>query len=392
MRVLENAVVHLLKERPFYGHFLLGFRRRRVDSPEALGVTIRDGVPTLCVNPERLLGFTPEERRALLEHVLKHILHLHPVRRADRLPHDWDLACDLAVNDGIEGLPLQSVVPERLRLPPGLAAEEYYRFIHRPFETGNMSGEGYGNALESEAGAEGKGLDLEPGVDAGRMSVDDHQVGNEADSTPQRLAEEVVRSMVREAHRKSHGELPGEVRSLVEGWLSPPAIPWPQVLRQFVATAGRVGRRSTWQRLHRRFAQTTPGIRKRHRLNLVVAIDSSDSTNEQPLREAFARELLRIARGRDSLITVLYSGSRIQKVETFRGAPQVVDVYLGGGFTDLRPVFDHALQMQPRPAAIIYLTDGYGEAPESMEIPTLWVLTMDGAKPAEWGVELRLEA
>jgi predicted metal-dependent peptidase len=392
MRVLENAVVRLLKERPFYGHFLLGFRRRRSDSPEALGVTIRDGVPTLTVNPERLLAFTPSERQALLEHVLKHILHLHPLRRADRLPNDWDLACDLAVNSTISGLPVQSVQPERFRLPADQAAEEYYRVIHRPFDTGNMQGEGYGDAMLSEAGDSGKGEEQELDVENESFeSVDDHRVWQEADSTPERLAEEVVRNLVREAHTKSHGELPGDIRTLVEGWLQPPSIPWPQVLRQFVATAGRIGRRSTWQRQHRRFGQNTPGIRKRQRLNLVVAVDSSDSTNEQPLREAFATELLRITRGRDSLVTVLYSGSRIQKIETFRGSPQTVDVYLGGGFTDLRPVFDYSLKMQPRPGAVIYLTDGYGEAPESMELPTLWVLTQDGQKPADWGVELRLE-
>jgi len=392
MRVLENAAVRLLKERPFYGHFLLGFRRRQVDTPQALGVTIRDGVPTLCVNPERLLAFTPAERQALLEHVLKHILHLHPARRSGRLPHDWDLACDMAVNPTVEGLPAEAVQPERFRLACGLAAEEYYRAIHTPFDTGNMSGEGYGNALQSEAGYDSHGEHSEVSSAATPYApLDDHQVWKEADSTPQRLAEEVVRDLVRDAHQKSHGELPGDVRPLVEGWLQPPSIPWAQVLRQFVATAGRIGRRSTWQRQHRRFGQDTPGIRKRQRLNLVVAVDSSDSTNEQPLREAFARELLQIARGRDCLITVLYSGSRIQKIETLRGTPQSVDVYLGGGFTDLRPVFEHALAMQPRPGAIIYLTDGYGEPPEVMEIPTLWVLTADGQKPAEWGVELRLE-
>jgi predicted metal-dependent peptidase len=53
-------------------------------------------------------------------------------------------------------------------------------------------------------------------------------------------------------------------------------------------------------------------------------------------------------------------------------------------------VFDHARTMHPRPAAVIYLTDGIGPAPEVMEFPTLWVLTADGEKPAPWGVELRL--
>ncbi len=391
MRDLENAIVRLLKERPFYGHFLLGFRRRQVSGGEALGVTIRDGVPTLCIDPLRLAEFSPAERQALLEHLLKHILHLHPARRRGRHASSWDAACDLAVNPSIQGLPPQALFPERLKLEPGLAAEEYYRLIRRPFDTGNLEGEGYGNAEKEEEGTRGEGAGESPDQKGAALkTIDDHQVWAEADSTPERLAEEVVRGMVREAHRQSHGEVPGEVASLVAGWLFPPAVPWPQVLRQFVATAGRVGRRSTWQRRHRRFDHDTPGIRKNRRLNLLVAVDSSDSTNALPLREAFARELLNIARGRESRITVLYAGSRIQKIETFRGSAFTAEAYLGGGFTDLRPVFDHARAMQPRPAAVIYLTDGFGPAPETMEIPTLWVLTAQGQKPAEWGVELRL--
>lgn len=196
--------------------------------------------------------------------------------------------------------------------------------------------------------------------------------------------------MVREAYRNSRGEVPGELRSLVDGWMAPSPVPWKQILRQFTATAGRVGRRSTWKREHRRFAHQTPGIRKRRRLNLLVAVDVSDSTDQRPLREAFARELLQIARGADSHLTVLYAGSRIQHIETFRGSALVAEAYHGGGFTDLRPAFDYGRTLHPRPAAVIYLTDGYGPAPESMEWPTLWVLTPEGKKPTPWGVELRL--
>jgi len=116
----------------------------------------------------------------------------------------------------------------------------------------------------------------------------------------------------------------------------------------------------------------------------------SDSTDIVELREAFARELSQIARGRDALITVLYANSRIQRVESFRGCPAVVESHHGGGFTDLRPVFDYARTMRPLPAAVIYLTDGIGPAPERMEFPTLWVLTKEGERPVPWGVELRL--
>jgi predicted metal-dependent peptidase len=144
-------------------------------------------------------------------------------------------------------------------------------------------------------------------------------------------------------------------------------------------------------REHRRFSHNTPGITKRRRLNLLVGIDVSDSTNIEALREAFARELLQISRGRDAKITVLYANSRIRRVETFNSAECVIQCYEGGGFTDLRPVFEHAKSLHPLPAAVIYLTDGIGPAPEQMEFPTLWVLTGDGEKPVPWGIELRLE-
>jgi predicted metal-dependent peptidase len=222
--------------------------------------------------------------------------------------------------------------------------------------------------------------------------IDDHTIWCEADSTPECLAQQAVRDLVREAHRKAHSDIPDDIRELVQGWLAPPSIPWRQILRQFVGTAGRIGRQSTWQRQHRRFEYNTPGIRKRRLLNLLVAIDVSESTDEGLLREAFARELIQIARGCDSRITVLYAHSRIRRIDHFRSSQVVMEIVRGGGFTDLRPVFEYAKEVHPLPAAIIYLTDGHGPAPQEMTFPTLWVLTPDGKKPVEWGLELRLSA
>ena len=393
-RVLQDAIVRLLQQRPFYGHMLLNFHRQAGNGDKALGVTIAHGVPTLQVNEERFAAYAAEEQSALLEHVLKHVLHLHMARRKERNSHDWDVACDLAINPSIPNLPAGAPFPRFFKMEDGLAAEEYYQQLHRLFDTGNLEGGGYGNASPDQGEHRDEAETAEVEVDLAEVHrpepLDDHQIWQEADSTPLGLAEQMVRSMVRDAHRKCGDEVPGDLRGLIDGLLAPPAIPWRQILRQFVATAGRVGRKTTWKREHRRFGQETPGIRKRQRLNLLVGVDVSDSTDQRQLRELFARELGQIARGRDSLITVLYAGSRIQKIEAFRSNHHVAEVYHGGGFTDLRPVFDYARQMQPRPAAVIYLTDGFGPAPEQMEFPTLWVLTADGEKPVPWGVELRL--
>lgn len=393
--LLENAIVRLLRERPFYGHLLVGLRKSAASGDAPLGITLRHGVPTLTVNERLFASCTPEARVALLEHCILHLLHLHPSRRKERNRHDWDLSCDLAINDLIDNMPLEAPRADYFSLPAGLAAEEYYRLLVDPFDSGSLAGSGSGSAMQDDAGKSGEG---EGGAEAaGRHAprspaspVDDHRVWEEADSTPLRLAKEMVRGMVRDAWQRCDGIVPGEIRPLVEGLLAPSPIPWRMVLRQFVATAGRIGRRSTWLRENRRFGHETPGTRKKHRLSLLIGVDVSDSTNMAELREAFAAELLRIARGRETFLTVLYANSRIQKISAFSGSALQVESYHGGGFTDLRPVFDYARSMHPRPAAVIYLTDGVGPAPEQMEFPTLWVLTQEGEKPVPWGVELRL--
>lgn len=392
MRPLQDTIVRLLKNRPFYGQFLLQFRRRQHKGAKAVGVTLSDAVPTLAVDPEHFAVFAPQEQEALLEHLIKHILHLHPSRRKERHSRLWDLACDLAINPGIENLPREAPQPHRFRLPAGLSAEEYYAKLLLLPELGSQDEPREGDQTSSDQGQKANRGRKSEGETDRTDTVDDHQYWSEADRTPKALSEQVVRQMVRTAWKRSEGEGGGELQALINPYLAPAVIPWQQILRQFVGTAGRVGKTGTWKRPHRRFGQTTPGIRKQQYLNLVIGIDVSDSTDTQPLREAFAKELVQIARSRQSRITVLYSGSRIQKVSQFSGQPQVTEVFRGGGFTDLRPVFDYAQKMQPRPAALIYLTDGYGPAPDQSDIPTLWVISPEGQKPVDWGLELHLKS
>lgn len=388
MSSLENAIIRLLRQKPFYGHFLLNLRRIELaGSSQPVGVTVRDGIPALALNSPLFDSHTPGEQEALLEHLIKHLLHLHPLRRKGRNQHDWDICCDLAINPTISGLPEMALMPEQFGQETGLAAEEYYDTLVPPFDAGNLDGSGYGDSQQESQGSPGDGNSQISGA----STLDDHDIWKDADSTPLPLAEEMMRAITRDSLRGSDGEAPEDVRTVIEGLLRPSPIPWRQILRQFVATAGRVGRSSTWMREHKRFSHDTPGNRKRRRLNLLVGIDVSDSTNIVQLRETFAAELLQISRGRDAHITVLYANSRIQSVDSFNSSACVIERFDGGGFTDLRPVFEYAQDMQPLPAAVIYLTDGIGPAPEKMAFPTLWVLTADGEVPVPWGIQLRLE-
>ena len=56
-----------------------------------------------------------------------------------------------------------------------------------------------------------------------------------------------------------------------------------------------------------------------------------------------------------------------------------------------RPKGFFAEHPEIEPSCFIYITDGFGPAPDNPPpYPVLWLLTGDGEKPAPWGRELRL--
>lgn len=375
---LHHTIIRLLKRRPFYGHLLLGLYRNTTWGKEP-AVSFTEGTPTLHLNPTSFSRLPPEIQDATLEHLLVHLLLLHPIRGAGKNSSSWGLASDLAVN---ELLQVGGPSPADLGLPPSLTAEAYYDQLHNRFDLGSLEGDGFGRALEDMGGLSGDGAAASP------HRLDSHAPWSEQ-STPQRLAEHTLASLVQQALDASR-DLPAELSRQVATLLQRSRIPWQEILHQFIGTAGRVGRRLTWSRPHRRFGPSTPGVRKRQRLRLLIGIDVSESTDQQQTREAFADELLRIARARETELTVVYANSTIRKVERFRQVPQVREVYRGGGFTDLRPLFDFARTLSPPPAAIIYLTDGEGPAPEHTPFPTLWVTPPGCRPPVPWGIHLIL--
>ena len=216
LRQLQDSIVRLLKYRPFYGHFLLQFRRRHFSGNKAVATTITDALPTLLVNPDRYALFSPAEQEALLEHLIKHILHLHPCRRRERSARQWDLACDLAINPGIANLPPEAVLPRRFRLADGLAAEEYYAKLLLIPELGNHQNSGAGEIQAERSGDNDDSERQDEAANHQPATIDDHRHWSAADRTPVSLSEQVVRQMVQSAWQKSHGESPGELQALID--------------------------------------------------------------------------------------------------------------------------------------------------------------------------------
>jgi predicted metal-dependent peptidase len=119
---------------------------------------------------------------------------------------------------------------------------------------------------------------------------------------------------------------------------------------------------------------------------VAVAIDTSGSTSED--LPTFMSELKSLLKEFQRVeVTLIECDAEITRVGVF--SEDTVDQldkssFKGGGGTDFRPPFRY-LEDKP-PACLIYLTDGYGQAPKKPPVfPVLWVVTKDGTAPADWG-------
>ena len=136
---------------------------------------------------------------------------------------------------------------------------------------------------------------------------------------------------------------------------------------------------------------------------MVVAIDTSGST--QWFLADFLAELTGLLNSFGSYdVTVIQCDAAVQSVERYTpDRPLGNDLALGqvpedfkfhgGGGTSFVPVFEHVANTE-RPDALVYLTDGWGDAPEHPpNYPVLWALTPYGEAPATWGqiVDLDLD-
>ena len=121
-------------------------------------------------------------------------------------------------------------------------------------------------------------------------------------------------------------------------------------------------------------------------MSIKSIVDAKNAHIDKLVAE-FEREFASLAKGmRGELAALFKSGdfshANIEALFRSRGYDQLAFEFIDQ-YDDM---FEYAKQMQPLPAAIIYLTDGYGPAPQVMELPTLWVLTPEGRKPVAWGV------
>jgi predicted metal-dependent peptidase len=75
-------------------------------------------------------------------------------------------------------------------------------------------------------------------------------------------------------------------------------------------------------------------------------------------------------------ITFMTCDAEIGTIKKVRNIKDACASLVGGGGTSFVPVFDAVIKMNPMPEVLVFLTDGYGDAPHAPppKLKTVWVL------------------
>ena len=364
-----------------------------------LALVAKPGMGTMAVSDKWQLFYDPaalerwglEASAAVVAHEVWHLVRRHHLRRGDRDPTLWNVACDIAINDDrnlARMLPADGVRwSQYAGLRENMLEEDIYDVVAKAQPKAVQPQPGQGGTPE------GAGDDGQPGQggtgDGGKPpSVQDDRGGKhgsdvgdgacgsgaggipgpwendpndpiggggeETSETEAMLIERGVAEAV-----QSCGDASGGARRWAGAVLAPPVVPWQQVLRVALARAVRMVPGATdysYSRARMRGGVLTPRLRK-PACPVAVVLDTSGSV-VGPLLDAALAEVDGILRAIRVPCTVLACDTQVhggaQKVTTARDVKA-----LGGGGTNMGAGIMAADELTPRHGAIVVLTDGY---------------------------------
>lgn len=409
---------YLVREQPFIGMLLMRLELKTVVDSR-LPTACTDGT-TIYFNASFLMNLSPPHRLYLMAHEVWHCVFQHFRRRGNRNKKKFNYATDLEIDFMLKKQEFKvfDLLPHKEEWI-GKPAEEIYELLPDNYlrpensDVHIFEGESADDAVipdgpaeqeesqSSEGGKEGQDGEKREESDAGlkqqangegetELVLDPEYVPGVEPGTGRKWRQWIIGA--KQQIKRTRGTLPAGVEKLIDDRYQP-QLNWRDILQQFVTSC--FGGSRQWLPPSRRHISTGLYLpsRKEEFLSVVVAIDTSGSTIDD--LPQFLAELKAIISsfGRYE-VTMIECDMEIQSVKTFTEMePFEVEQYSFTGFggTSFIPVFDHVKEKVEEPRLLIYLTDGYGDAPERPpRYPVLWVLTSDGKAPAEWGEHTRL--
>ncbi len=415
---IVKARTGLILEHPFFGSIAL---RLTIQEDTTCETAWSDGT-TLAYNPFYINMLPLNKVKGLIGHIAMHPACRHHLRRKNRNPKQWNMACDYAIN--------WILLEAGLKLPDGYldkpefrdkTADEIYLFLssetnnsrtgtHNRLSEKDKTDKTHQEKLPDDLVAKPGSRDTESAGQSIQGKFTEDLPGKQDDSLEKTKDDEGVSGYgdpgksgeVRDApppegksnpsadaaekenewkialaqatmQAKSMGDLPAGLERMVDKILNP-GIDWRDLLSRFInASACCDYALIPPNRRYLHMGIYLPSMRSDDLPEVVVAVDTSGSISRIEL-DQFAAELSAILEYCAMTVYVIYCDMRVVHTEIFLRQDLPITLSPKGcGGTDFRPVFQWVEQESVSPRCLIYLTDlECNRFPKEPAYPVLW--------------------
>ena len=407
--IITKARARLLVRAPFFGSIALGLRWIEATEVHTMATNGR----TVWFNTAWCEAQGVEKTMGVVAHEVLHVVNKHHLRRRDRDPRLWNIACDLFVN--------RILLADQYGLPDTLIFDHGGRFAGLPVEViyhrlleeqpahphegdpsdarlggrrapGDPSGPGpaHQQATAPEPGTASTGP---PGGVAGAAAVPPAESWGEvrdlteAGGTPltdaaRRQAEADLDVRIRQATAAARraGRFGAALEEVVEAALDP--VDWCDRFRTLFD--GTLRSEASWTRPNRRLLPHglyVPGWRRAGAGRIAFVLDTSGSISARELAIYLAGLLGMIEETGPEQVAVIQCDTTVRRVDHL-GPGETVDriEVTGRGGTQFQPAFDWIAESGFNPHVIVYATDlCLSDGPEDPGTPVIWLTPTRGA-------------
>lgn len=360
---LAAARTRLILDQPFLGALVLRMPLEAADPSWC--TTAATDAKKIYYNSTYVNELKTSEAQFVLAKQALHCALSHFARRAHRVKHRWNLACDYAVNP--------MLIDEGLVAPPGTLVEDSFAGMTAEEIYPCLKDKDDGDMDDAENNNEGSDQSNDPTESSGSSSDANNSEQLKSSQPPPLSQQELENLAVQWQQRlagaaqqaQQAGKLSQAMARMVEFMLQP-KLPWRALLAKYMVANARDDYNYSRPSARRGDPAIFPSLRS-SQVNIVVALDVSGSIGDAEMNE-FITEIDAIKGQLRARISLLACDAELAK-----GAPWIFESweeftlpksFSGGGGTDFRPVFDWVDQQDQAPELLVYFTDCVGQFPE----------------------------
>jgi predicted metal-dependent peptidase len=351
------ARVGLLLRHPFFGNMATRMKVQNCD--DWCGTAATDG-KNLYYNTQFFNALSNKEIEFVIAHEILHCVFDHIIRREDRNPMLYNIACDYIVNNTL----VRDKIGDPVKMIPiyqdwkydGWSSEEVYDKLFKEAEkNGEEALKQLGELLDEHIDWEKKpGQKESKGKGKGRPTYTKDEL--------KKIRDSIKENMMSAAQAAGAGNVPGEIERMIKE-LTEPKMNWREILRQQIQAT--IRNDYTFSRPSRKGWHTSvilPGMNFDQQIDCAIGIDMSGSIGDSQAK-VFLSEVKGIMdEFKEYNLKIWCFDTKVYNEKDYNSTDgeDILDYeIMGGGGTEFMCNWDYMKENDIVPKKFIMFTDGY---------------------------------